>query len=242
MSTRFASARWALPFCIASGLVLNGAGLASAQQAEDWSKVVEAAKREGKMVIFSSLVHPAFTAAIDAFRAKYGIAVDVLIGKNPAEVRERIRVAVQSGKPSADAVFGSEALTTIRYNEDKTVEDVPSVPNAARQVPDFRTKAPIVPSITIPYGFLINTDLVKPEDEPKSWKDLLDPKWKGKILMHDPRSNGAGHIFFIATWNKLGQDYAKKLAAQDPTLTVTGQEANRRIEPHAFGGTAAIMR
>ena len=42
----------------------------------------------------------------------------------------------------------------------------------------------------LPYGILINTDLVKPADEPKSWQDLLDPKWKGKIVMFDPTISG----------------------------------------------------
>jgi iron(III) transport system substrate-binding protein len=125
-----------------------------------------------------------------------------------------------------DVVYGSEALTTIRSNEDKTVSPIPAVMKDALERTSYRTAAPLVPVITITYGILINTSLVKPEDAPKSWHDLLDPKWQGKILLDDPRTNGPGHIFFTGTF---GPEFHRQMAAQKPVLTRETQESYRRV-------------
>ena len=50
-------------------------------------------------------------------------------------------------------------------------------------------------------------------DEPKSWKDLLDPKWKGKILADDMRALGGGAVFFMVGQQKFGNEFHEKLAA-----------------------------
>jgi iron(III) transport system substrate-binding protein len=70
---------------------------------------------------------------------------------------------------------------------------------------------------TVP--FAINTEMVKP-DELKSYKDLLQPKWKGKISINDPTMPGAGGKWFgMALWAKMADlDYMKKLAEQEPAV------------------------
>jgi iron(III) transport system substrate-binding protein len=55
---------------------------------------------------------------------------------------------------------------------------------------------------------------VKPEEEPKSWRDLLDPKWSGKMLADDTRALGAGGIFFSVMTEWFGADFHRRLAQQ----------------------------
>ncbi|HLB28973.1 MAG TPA: extracellular solute-binding protein, partial [Dehalococcoidia bacterium] len=72
----------------------------------------------------------------------------------------------------------------------------------------------------------VNSGLAKPE-EFKSYKDLLDPKWKGKILLHDPRISGPGAAVFAFFYQhkELGPDFVRALARQDlKILRDTGQE------------------
>ena len=209
--------------------------LASAQDATaDWSRVEAAAKQEGTLEIYSAFTaQDTLKAVIAAFEKKHGLTVNLLSARG-SEIRERLRAAQASGRFLADVMFTSYAQSEIIMNEDKGIVPPPSIPSAGKIRADVRTTAPIIPVITIPYGILINTGLVKPEDEPKSWADLADPKWKGKILLDDPRAIGGGYLWFYVLHDKLGRDYVEKMAAQMPTFTQGPIEAHRRIARGEF--------
>ncbi len=78
-------------------------------------------------------------------------------------------------------------------------------------------------------GVYINTDLAKP-GEITSGKDLLDPKWKGKIVLMDPRSGGFTANWVTAVRKKEGDDYLKKLFVdQEPVFTRDQRQATEMI-------------
>jgi len=60
-----------------------------------------------------------------------------------------------------------------------------------------------------------NSDKIKPEDAPKSWKDLTDPKWKGKIAMPNPLLSGTAFVAVGALADKYGWEYFDQLKAND---------------------------
>lgn len=70
------------------------------------------------------------------------------------------------------------------------------------------TRVPMSPS------FLINTKLVSPNQVPAGYQDLLDPKWKGKIVLQTPAIGGSGSGWFDATYRTLGVEYMRALAKQ----------------------------
>src|SRR5690606_33851868 len=84
------------------------------------------------------------------------------------------------------------------------------------------------------FAILVNTNLVPEGDEPKNWTDLADPKWKGKILSDDPRALGAGNVWFSVTYEAYGEDYHKKMAAQNLVISRVFAESNRRIARGEF--------
>src|SRR5205085_7103342 len=69
----------------------------------------------------------------------------------------------------------------------------------------------------------------KPEDEPTSWLDLADPRWKGKILSDDFRALGGGGVLFYVLQEKFGREFHEKLAAQDIKFSREIPANERRI-------------
>ena len=219
---------------IAGASALPFAGLAprpAPAQDNGWDKVIEAARKEGQVVLSTGLESRVVRTVRDNFTKKYGVQVNALVGR-PSEVRERIRVAQFANRQQVDVVFGSEALTNIRYNEDKTVADVPAQLKGDLDRTSLKSDVPFVPQITITYGLLVNTSMVKPDDEPKGYFDLLDPKWKGRILIDDPRTNGPGHIYFIGTkpfGDARHEDFHRRMASQNPAFVIGTQDAARKV-------------
>jgi iron(III) transport system substrate-binding protein len=66
------------------------------------------------------------------------------------------------------------------------------------------------------FTIAINTNLVPQDQEPKTWQDVLDPKWKGKLAMDDPRGSGPGGTILSGLDYLYGQDIEQKLADQKP--------------------------
>ena len=200
------------------------AGMASAQ----WQQVIDAAKKEGSVVFYSAAVGaPATTKIQAAFKAKYGIPMEVLQARS-SELTERIRTEQVSGKRLGD-VSHNGASVTERQLAEGVFMPYGMLPNAARlrtQVPTDGTRVPVY---VIHFGILANTDLVKPADEPKSWQDLVDAKWKGKILSDDMRALGSGSALFTATHEKFGRQFHERLAAQRLEFTRDVRGSQRRI-------------
>jgi iron(III) transport system substrate-binding protein len=211
------------------GIALVGPSAPASAQVADWDKVVTAAKAEGGLVLYTALVGAPSTKAIaKAFEAKYGIPVQVLEAR-ASELRERIRTEQSAGRYLADVMFNSENQAIILNAEDKSMAPHEPVPNATGLAEPFRDDGLKSPVMTINYGLLVNNRLVPPGEEPKSWRDLADPKWKGKILSDDMRAVGGGYVLFYVTEEKLGKAYHEALATQGIQFTREQRESARRV-------------
>jgi iron(III) transport system substrate-binding protein len=205
--------------------------VAQAQTQAEWAKVIEGAKKEGKVVVYSGYVSPDTHNAINAaFRKKYGLQVDVLTARG-GELRERVRMEQQTGRFLADVYHMAISITSLSFGKDNTLQAHGGLPNIANLTPGMAARANqwMAPIFTINYGLLYNSQMLKPEDAPKSWSDLLDPKWRGKIMMDDPRASGGGRVFFHMTYDKFGRGFHEKLAQQQPTFVRDYNEAARRV-------------
>ena len=202
-------------------------------QTEDWNKVVEAGKKEGKLLIYTASVgNPFLKKVIDAFEAKYGIKVDLLEAR-ASEVRERVRVEQAAGRFLGD-IHHNGSTTTWLMQRDGNFQPRGNVPNVRNIEAPYEADDIKIPAEVISYGLLINKNIVKPADEPKSWKDLLDPRWTGKILSDDYRALGGGAVFFPVMLRAFGREFHEKLAAQKPVFSRDLQNSERRTARGEF--------
>ncbi|MGD9884011.1 MAG: ABC transporter substrate-binding protein [Reyranella sp.] len=197
-------------------------------QDDDWAKVVEAGKKEGKLVIYTASIGSVFhKAVIKSFEQKYGITVEMLEAR-ASEVRERVRVEQAAGRFLGD-IHHNGSTTTWLMMRDGNFQPHGVVPNVRSIVPPYEADEIRIPCEVISYGLMVNRNLVKPGDEPKSWKDILDPRWTGKILSDDYRALGGGAVFFVVMHNTFGKEFLEKLATQKPVFSRDIQNSERRV-------------
>ncbi len=206
--------------------------LATPVRAQDgeWAKVVAAAKQEGGLMVYGA--GPVLRALVTGFEKKYGIPSNMLDGR-ASETRERIRTEQVTGRVNAD-VFTSGAVTTTNMKaEGRFVEHGP-LPNAGKIVAPFGDDGTLLPYTANVLAALVNSNIVKPADQPKSWRDMIDPKWQGKVLLDEPRTGGVGYVFFAVTYEKYGREYQEKFAALKPVIAPDPALAARRLATGEF--------
>lgn len=218
---------------LSSASLLALSAPAWAQGDPDWQKVVDGGKKEGKVVVYTATTgSPSHKALFKSFEDKYGIHVELLEAR-ASEVRERVRIEQAAGRFVGD-LHHNGSTTTWLMTRDGNFQPSGAIPNLKNLESPFEAEEMHFPSEVFSYGLLINRNLVKPADEPKSWKDLLDPKWRGKILSDDYRALGGGAVFFVVMHNTFGQDYHDKLATQKITFSRDIANMERRVARGEF--------
>ena len=150
-----------------------------------------------------------------------------------SEVRERVRVEQSAGRFLGD-IHHNGSTTTWLMNRDGNFQPHGPVPNIKNIVPPYEADDISVPCEVISYCLMVNRNMVKPADEPKSWKDILDPKWAGKILSDDYRALGGGAVFFVVMHDTFGKEFHEKLAAQKPVFSRDLANSERRVARGEF--------
>jgi iron(III) transport system substrate-binding protein len=177
--------------------------------------LIEAARKEGKVVHYTSVDLPLAEKVGKAFEAKYaGIAVR--IERTGAErVFQRITQERASNIHACDVVQSSDAAHFVVWKRDGIL--APYVPEDVAKHYPAEHKDP--DGLFVSYRVYLcvmarNTDLVKAEDAPKGYRDLLDPKWVGKIVKAHPGYSGTILTATYQTARDVGWDYYEKLAQQ----------------------------
>lgn len=180
---------------------------------------VEAAKQEGKVTVYGAQVPQAMKALHAGFEKKYGIKVEYWRGSS-TQVSERALTEWRAGKPGFDVVEGNRGVQLIMRDEGLFQKFIP--PSSEKFPARFKEKdGMITPWRVLPISILYNTDLVKSADLPKTFDDLLNPKWTGKLSMPDPTRHTTTAQFLVNLDKLKGDkwlDFVKALAKQKPLL------------------------
>jgi iron(III) transport system substrate-binding protein len=178
--------------------------------------LIEAAKKEGKLVYYTSVDLPLAEKIAKAFEAKYD-GIKVRVERTGAErVFQRIGQEYSSNIHAVDVVNSSDASHFIVWKRNGWL--APFVPeDVAKFYPaDHKDVDGLYASFRIGLCIIAyNTNLVKAEEAPKSFADLLDSKWKGRLLKAHPGYSGTIMTATFEMARDLGWGYFEKLAAQN---------------------------
>jgi iron(III) transport system substrate-binding protein len=192
--------------------------------------LIAAATKEGTVVWYTSADLQLATMVGKAFERKFpGVAVRV---ERAGGERIFTRVAQEyaAGIHTVDAVSTGDAAQFLTWKQQKWL--APYVPeDVARHIPvEHRdadgTYATVRSSLCV-IGY--NTELVKREDAPKSFADLLDPKWKGKIVKAHPSYSGTIMTSTFQMARDLGWPYFEKLAAQNVMQVQSATDTPKKV-------------
>ena len=186
---------------------------------KEWNRILAAAKKEGKVVV-AGPPNPVVRRELPpAFQARFGIPVEY-IGRRSSQTAAKVRTERRVGVNTVD-VFFSGINTSIYIHEGKMNDPIKPILILPEVVDPSKWKKGklwftdpeeryILRLLNYTNTVLfINTDYVKPE-EFKSVKDLLNPKWKGKMSAFDPTVRGGG-IATAAMFLELGEQFARRL-------------------------------
>ena len=198
------------PFAMAAMLAI--AGTAYAQ--ETTPEMVAAAAREGKVVWYTSVDVKVAEVVAKAFRAQYP-TLDVDVERAGSErVFQRISQEYASAIHNVDVVNSSDASHFLYWKQQKwlaphTPPDVIRFPAQFKDPEGYFATWRATLSVM---GY--NTKLVDAKDAPTGYMDLLDPKWKGKLVKSHPGYSGTSLTGTFAIVKLLGWDYLEKLSKQ----------------------------
>ncbi len=181
---------------------------------ETTPELVAAAVKEGKVVWYSSVDVKVAEAVAKAFRAAFPkIQIDVERAGSE-RVFQRVNQEYQSGIKNVDVVNSSDASHFLFWKQQKwlaphTAPDVKRFP-AKYEDPEHYYATWRATLNVIAY----NTNLISPKDAPTGYLDLLDPKWKGKLVKAHPSYSGTSLTGTYALTKALGWEYFEKLSKQ----------------------------
>jgi iron(III) transport system substrate-binding protein len=216
---------------VIAGTALSTRVLAAAPPPEPITQaLIDAATKEGQVIYYTSTDLPVAEKVAKAFEAKYpGIAVRT--ERSGAErVFQRIGQEYSSNIHAVDVVNSSDAAHFIVWKRDGLLlpyvpEDVARFPVEHRDVDGQYASFRVWLSI-IAY----NTNMVKAEEAPKSFADLLDPKWKGKIVKAHPGYSGTIMTATYQMQRDLGWTYFEQLAKQNIMQVQSSADPPKKLD------------
>jgi iron(III) transport system substrate-binding protein len=178
-------------------------------------ELVEAARKEARVILYSSMDLPVGERLGKAFEAKYP-GIEVQIERSGSErLFQRLAQEFASGIRAADIVNSSDASHFITWKKNGWLAPFVTEDVAQHFLPQYRDPDGMFATTRIWLSSIAyNTNLVKPTDAPTSFADLLDPRWAGKIVKGHPAYSGTIMTATFQMVRELGWDYMEKLSKQ----------------------------
>jgi len=214
-----------------SYLILLGSLLISVAAFAQDAKLIEAAKKEGgKVVAYGSLENTAMDPITEAFEKKTGIKVEYFRA-SATKAMERALTELRAGKAIFDVMVNNSGAIEIMRKENIFAKYIS--PSAAG-FPKDEIDPQLGPAYRhTPIGIIYNKSAISAADAPKSLEDLLNPKYRGKVVMPDPTQHTTTMQWLASLYKIMGKEKADKfirdLGATKPILAESFAPSAERV-------------
>ena len=205
-----------------------------------WAKIVQAAKKEGVVNAYAyALTGDVGVAVSRSFEQKYGIKLEIITGGGAA-LAERINTEKRMGYVVGDIMDANTfQIGNIKISgATASSEDIPVLAEKGVWSVEPWANDPqkhILIHTLLFQSTLINTNLVKPGEEPRSLKDLAQAKWKGKMVQFDPKLSSSLSTSFISLLQrKLIDEETVREIGKGINFTSTSDEAAKALVQGRF--------
>jgi iron(III) transport system substrate-binding protein len=187
------------------------ASLATYEGPDRLSRIAAAAKKEGALTLYTTIAEKDLPTLVKPFETKYGVKVTVWRAGTD-QVLQRTVAEASAKRDDVDVIhFGSQEMEAL--SREKILLAVASPVHKELQpgsLPPHREWAATLLSVWVQ---VYNTKLVKKESLPKTYKDLLDPKWKGKLGLEAKNQDWFATVVDIMGGGEAGLKFFRDLVA-----------------------------
>ena len=199
------------------------------------AQLIDAAKKEGKAVIYGSLESDTMDVILQGFKKKTGIEAEYWRA-SATKVMDRAMTEFRAGKPAADAIVAADNVMRLMQKEGFFQKyDSPTNSDYPKDVLDPNL-GPRYRNVVV--GVVYNKSALKPNEYPKSLEDLAKPQYKGKIVMPDPTQHTTTTQWLASLYKIMGKEKAEKfmrdLAANKPVWVESLLPAAERVASGEF--------
>ena len=196
--------------------VLSGAGSQALAASSEKEKLLEGAKKEGQLVIYTGMDAEEANVFAREFEKKYPSIKTDLFRASGEKVLTKLLTEYRAKTFRAD-IFQVSVIQTIQFKNEGFLQKYVS-PESNFYPDSFKDPEGYWNSFyLLPYAITYNTNAVSPGEAPKSYEDLLNPKWKGKIGLEAEQYQWFFHLLKIMGKEK-GMAFMGRLAEQNLDL------------------------
>jgi len=183
------------------------------QGADRIERIAAAAKKEGTLTLYTTIAEKDLPAIIKPFEDKYGVKVNVWRAGTD-KVLQRAVTETRAKKYDFDAVhFGAPEMEALHREKILQAVDSPVHKDLLPgSVPAHKEWAATILSVWVQ---AYNTQLVKKSELPKTYRDLLDPRWKGKLGIEAKDDDWFATVVHLMGGEKQGLEFFRELVAKN---------------------------
>jgi len=224
---------------------------------QKWNEILAAARKEGKVMVAASPHATVRRTLPAAFKKKFGITLEYL-GIRTSQTAARLRAERRARMYTLDVIFGGAGSTVNILYAEKMIDPLRPVLILPEVLDPSKWKKGKLWFIdpgekyilrlfnAVSANLYINTDYVNPK-EFNSIKELLNPKWKGRISAYDPTLPGRGVSTGSFFYANIGAEFVKRLYLdQKPNFSRSGRQINdwlaRGTYPISIDGSEARVK